>query len=103
MTPKDWTDFVRIIYSGPAAGDATHTMRGRYQQGDPRVDKVEFEREYCRVDFDLDARDEIGQRVQQLRVEEVERLLRAVFDAGVNEGRRQIQTMLRETIGARGL
>lgn len=99
MTPKEWTDFVRIIYTGPSSGADGRDVRVRLQQGDQRIDKVEFEREYTRVDFDLDARDEMGKRVQEYRVEEVERLLKLTFDAGVNEGRRQIRETLKETIG----
>lgn len=97
MQEKPWTDFVRTVHSGPSGSD--EDMRVRLPKDDPRVDKVEFERDYCRVDFDLDLRDEVGQRVQQYRVEQVERLLDKVFQDGVEEGKRQVRAVLREVIG----
>jgi hypothetical protein len=97
LQEKPWTDFVRTTYSG--ASDSDDGMRVCLPKDHPNVDKVEFEREYCRVDFDLDLRDEMGQRVQRYRAEEVERLLDKVFQAGIGEGKRQVRAVLREVIG----
>jgi hypothetical protein len=73
VQPKTWDEFVRKTFSGPSASD--DDVRTYKQKGDPLIDKVEFEVGYCRVDFDLDARDEMAQRIQHYRVETVESLL----------------------------
>lgn len=97
LEPKTWRDFVRQKYSGPS--DSIEGTRVRLAKEHPNVDAVEFERDYCRVDFDLDSRDELGRLVQHRRVEEVERLLDKVFQDGVAEGKRQVRHVLREVIG----
>lgn len=107
MTPRNWDEYVRTRYSGMSGSGtrlAAHLGDERrvvLQPGDPRIDKVEFERNYTRVDFDLDARDEIGIQVQKHRVSEVERLLQLTFEAGVEEGQRRTRTTVKEALGVR--
>lgn len=102
MTPKVATDFYRIRYAKPNSSDT------RYQvlcdADDPDAVRAVFEPlvgtgYHHDVDFDLDARDELGTRIQRYRIEEIADLLEKMFEAGVKEGTRRVRETLREVIG----
>lgn len=100
MTPKNAADFYRIRYSKKSDDPRYNVL---CEADDPDVLKAVFElqtRGYNRdVDFDLDARDELGKRVQRYRIEEIQELLDKMFEAGVAEGTRRVRETLREVIG----
>jgi hypothetical protein len=102
MTPRSATDFYRIRYTKPAESDKRYNVM--CEPDDPDVLKAVFELTassgyHHDVDFDLDARDELGKRVQRYRIDEIKDLLDKMFEAGVAEGTRRVRETLREVIG----
>jgi hypothetical protein len=99
LTPKPLSDVVRTIYSGPS--ESNPNIRVVLCKDHVNVDKVEFERQYTRIDFDLDARplDDLAHRVQRYRVDSVWDMLEKVYECGIVEGKRQVRETLREVIG----
>lgn len=100
MTPIGPEGFYRIRYSKPSDQPRYNVV---CDYDDPDVTRAVFELTMGGynhdVDFDLDARDELGQRVQRYRVEEIQRLLHKMFEAGVAEGTRRVRETLREVLG----
>jgi len=100
MTPKSATDFYRIRYSKQASDPRYNVL---CDPDDEDVLKAVFELmtggHHHDVDFDLDARDELGKRVQRYRIDEIKDLLDKMFEAGVAEGTRRVRETLQEVIG----
>lgn len=102
MQPKHATEFYRARYSKPSTFDDGKPCLAFCEKDDPEATRVEFEIDrYCTIDFDLDARPvgEMAHRVQGYRVENFERFLMKVFEAGVGEGTRRVRETLREVVG----